>query len=70
MSDVKTKVCINCEQEFPATLEYFPKKRDAKAKDGYRLAGRCRECMRQYNAEMKRLQRQRDKYKGVKREFV
>lgn len=66
----KTKVCVNCERALPATLEYFPKKSDPCSETGYRLAGRCKECMRQYNAEMKRIQRSRDKRMGVKREFV
>ena len=54
--------CIGCEQEFPLTTDYFPKRRNNNPNedpDGYKFQPRCRTCQRIYNAEMKRRERQR-----------
>lgn len=63
---MKTKVCINCENEYPLTEEFWHKREDTAVKAGYRFSGRCRECQKVYNALMKRNQRQRDKKNKVR----
>lgn len=62
----KMRKCVNCEQEFPQTEEFFYKREDCAYKSGYRFSPRCRECQRVYNAMMKREQRKRDKKNKVR----
>lgn len=64
----KKRKCINCEEEYPLTEEYFPKQK-YKVTGTFRFLKRCRDCQTQYNTEMKRKQRLRDEEKGIKRAF-
>lgn len=43
-----TKRCTKCQEEFPATLEFFHKKISGK----YGVTGKCKNCSKVYNREM------------------
>lgn len=56
-----TKVCISCQEEFPATNEYFNKHKGGK----YGLRAKCRSCYKIYNQNM--YQKHQDKRLEEKR---
>lgn len=58
MTDVDTKICCNCGNEFPRTLEYFHK--DKQHKDG--LCSRCKTCRNEWSREHHNI------YKDIKNE--
>lgn len=43
-----TKICTSCQEEFPATVEYFFKKVSGK----YGITAKCKNCMKQYNNKL------------------
>jgi hypothetical protein len=52
MDEIKTKVCIDCKEEYPATKEYF-------YKNGKKLHPRCKKC---HNVKRKKNMKKADLY--------